>query len=237
MNITNLKNICRSVFVLISFSTFSQEVIRPLRTNLNYIYEDLMVEKKLPVQVASKTQSVSLNIPFIDDFYYAPTSPYPDQNKWSDFQVYVNSGFPIAPPSIGVATFDGLNAYGYPYYPTLTNNQVSRSADTLTSRAINLLTTAASQTLQIVDSLALSFYYQARGNGDPPEPTDSLVLEFYKPAQDVWDTTVWFATGNINGNINDTVFKRGFVWISDTAFLHDGFQFRFRSLSSGNRQL
>jgi hypothetical protein len=225
----------RTVFILM-FTTlggFAQEALKPLNYNLNYIHRDLAAEKQLAAPLAYKTLSASLNIPFLEDFYYSPTKSYPDQNKWSDEMAYVNSGYGIAPPSIGVATFDGLNKFGFPYYPTLTNNALSRESDTLTSRAINLLTTATSQTLQISDSLALSFYYQARGFGDSPELTDSLVLDFFSPGKNQWINSVWFSKGNANGNIYDTVFKRGFVKIDSADYLKDGFKFRFRNKSAG----
>src|SRR6185295_10828119 len=96
-------------------------------------------------------------------------------------------------------------------------------ADTLTSRPINLLTVGA-QTLQATDSVALTFYYEARGFGDSPELSDTLLVDFYKPLAPVivnptlttygaWQNNVWAMRGNSNPNINDTVFKRGFIWI------------------------
>ncbi len=218
---------------MVTSFALGQEALKPLSCNLNYIHRDLQAENKTQAPAAYKTQSVSLNIPFIDDFYYAPTNSYPDQNKWSDQMAYVNPGYPVNPPSIGVATLDGLNKNGFPYYPTVTNNTLSRKSDTLTSREINLLTTVNSQTLQLQDSLALSFYYQARGYGDPPELTDSLLLDFYSPGKNQWISRVWFAKGNANGNIYDTVFKRGFVWIDSADYLKDGFKFRFRNKSAG----
>ena len=36
--------------------------------------------------------------------------------------------------------------------------------------------------IEYIDSIALSFYFQSGGNGDLPEENDSLVLEFYVPA-------------------------------------------------------
>ena len=223
-----------SVFLaLLSFRFLAQENLRPLNSNLSYIYEDLQTEKKLPELSAHKTQSVSLFLPFIEDFYYAPTNNYPDQNKWSDQSAYVNQGYGVNPPSIGVATFDGLNKYGFPYYPSLINNALTRESDTLTSREINLLTTSTSQTLQPSDSVALTFYYQARGFGDSPETIDSLILDLFSPGKNRWINRVWFSKGNINGNIYDTVFKRGFVKIDSAHYLKDGFKFRFRNKSTG----
>lgn len=210
----------------------AQEQLKPLNGNPNLIYSDLKAKGRLSGLSAMKSQSVSLFLPFTEDFSYADTSNYPDPGKWADSLVYINTGYPIAPPSIGVATFDGLNKYGYPYQPNLVNLSVSLPADTLTSLPINLAVTSASQQLQPSDSVAISFYYQARGHGDSPEANDSLILDFYKPRQNKWESRVWFSKGNTNSNVNDTVFKYAFVWASDTAYLDPRFRFRFRAKAS-----
>jgi hypothetical protein len=95
----------------------------------------------------------------------------------------------------------------------LVNFATSQPADALTSKDINL-------TFLPSDSIALTFYYQARGNGDSPEITDSLLLDYYKPKQNKWQK-VWYQRGNANSSTNDTVFKRGFIRVIDTAFLHE----------------
>ena len=221
------------VFILTLCSCFSQEALKPLNANLSYIYRDLAAPKHAPFSATTlKPLSGSILLPFIDDFSYADTSHYPDPNKWTDSTVYVNTGFPVRPPSIGVATFDGLNKYGYPYQPNLANLSLSLPADTLTSRPVNLFTTATSQTLQPSDSIALSFYYQARGYGEAPELNDSLIVDFFKPGQNLWVNNVWYKLGNASPNVNDTNFKYAFIWISDTAYLKDGFKFRFRAKAS-----
>ncbi|WP_317897894.1 T9SS type A sorting domain-containing protein [Aurantibacillus circumpalustris] len=223
-----------SVFITSIF--FAQEGTKPLSSNLNYIYKNLRsvsLNPKTDVQQQKTSAGSSLSIPFIEDFSYSPVNNYPDQNRWEDSLVYVNSGMATAPPSIGVATFDGLNKHGYPYKPTLTNLTLSNPADTLTSKPINLHT-VGSQTLLTTDNIAISFYYQARGKGDNPELNDSLILDFYKPlahADSAW-SRVWFKQGSTSSNTNDSAFKRAFVKITDTAYLHDGFRFRFRNWAS-----
>ncbi|MCW3077631.1 MAG: hypothetical protein JWO32_2240, partial [Bacteroidetes bacterium] len=202
-----------------------QEGLKPLNGNIGIVYKDLKPATPLKNSNFNKNTS-SLQIPFKDDFYYAYKQTYPDQLLWKDSSVFVNTGHAIAPPSIGVATFDGLNKHGYPYQPNLQNMTQSLPADTLTSRAINLFSDGT--LLQPSDSIALSFYYEARGRGDSPEITDSLLLDFYKPNQNAWDK-MWFTKGNSNTNTNDTIFKRCFVWVTDTAYLQDNFQFRIRN--------
>lgn len=209
--------------VLFSIAAIAQEGVKPLTANINYLYGDLKVNSEKQSFTSSKKTTSSLSLPFQDDFFYAPNLAYPLQILWSDSSTYVNSGFGLAPLSIGVATFDGLNKWGYPYTPNLTNMSASLPADTLTSKPINL------DFLNPSDSIALTFYYQARGNGDAPELSDTLLLDYFKPKQNNWDTKVWYQRGNSNPNTNDSVFKRAFVRVIDTAYLHDGFKFRFRN--------
>jgi len=214
----------------ISFTTLNaQEALRPLGCNPNYFYNDLKKNAAVQKNIQSKTLAVaSLTLPFKEDFFYASTESYPRQALWSDSGTYVNTGHAIAPPSIGVATFDGLNKHGYPYQPNLVNMSLTFPADTLTSKPVNLLTVSG-QTLLPSDSVALTFYYQARGFGDTPESIDSLLVDFFRPLDNRWDTRVWYSRGNQNANINDTIFKRAFVRIDSTAYLQDGFKFRFRN--------
>ncbi|MBA2613329.1 MAG: T9SS type A sorting domain-containing protein [Bacteroidetes bacterium] len=218
------KNCIYSFLVFISLSSFAQEGVKPLSANINYLYGDLkpVADKQSPLNNINKV--TSLTLPFIDDFSYSSIQSYPSQTLWSDSSTYINSGFAIAPPSIGVATFDGLNKRGYPYTPNLANMSSSLPADTLTSKAINL----SSFALTNDTSLALTFYYQARGNGDPPEITDSLLVDYFAPIVGKWKT-VWFQRGNTSANTNDTMFKRAFIVVKDTTYLHDGFKFRFRN--------
>ena len=217
------KNLLYSFFfILLSVTAFAQENIKPLTANINYLKGDLQINSNKQ-NLNYYNKATSLTLPFKDDFFYSPYLAYPLQTLWSDSSTYVNSGFAIAPLSIGVATFDGLNKYGYPYTPNLANMTSSLPADTLTSKPINL------DLLLPADSIALTFYYQARGNGDAPELTDTLLLDYFKPKQNAWDTKVWYQRGNSSPNTNDTIFKRGFTRVIDTAYLHDGFKFRFRN--------
>ncbi|MBK9283591.1 MAG: T9SS type A sorting domain-containing protein [Sphingobacteriaceae bacterium] len=225
----NRKNIyfVTHLLILASFNSKAQEELRPLNGNINLFYQDLKLNNSQN-EIANKKNAASINLPFKDDFYYAATGNFPDQNLWSDSSTHVNTGHGTAPPSVGVATFDGLNKMGYPYTPYILNTALTYPADTLTSKPINLLTSGA-QTLQASDSVGLSFYYQARGFGDSPEIIDSLILDFYNPTAGVWNNNIWHSKGNANANINDTVFKRGFVMLDSAYYFKDGFKFRFRN--------
>jgi hypothetical protein len=184
----------------------------------------------------------SMYLPFFDDFSYVYKSPYPSINNWVDSNTYVNTGFAIAPISLGVATFDGLNKKGYPYY-LAASVSVSASADTLKSRPIHLdsIPTAVPSIYHHYypgDSIALTFYYQAEGFGDAPEASDSLCLDFFKPKIDSagkW-VKVWGKAG-YNPSATDTNFYRVKISIVDTAYFHDGFRFRFRNKATTSGSL
>ncbi len=241
MTSTNQTNI--KLFHIIFIVTFllflapslkSQEGTRPMHSNINYAYPELNnFAKKPQIHAAARTPTASLSLPFFDDFYYASYTQYPNQQLWCDSMLYINTGMPIAPMSIGVATFDGLNKWGFPYTPDFVfPASAANPADTLTSQYINLQT-INSLTLQPSDSIALIFYYQLGGNGDSPEPQDSLIVDFYSKDSG-WINKVWAKPGVTTSNPNDTLFKRAFIWIDSTIFLTDSFKFRFRNNAATN---
>lgn len=221
------------ILSLLPFTGFSQEYLLPLGCNLNYYYKDLKHEnlKTASPDIQFKPSSGSLELPFKEDFFYCTSNSYPNQNKWADSLVYINHGFGIAPPSIGVATFDGLNKYGYPYSPNLVNVSSCLPCDTLTSRPINLYTKGTQTLDPSAANVGFSFFYQAKGNGDNPEVTDSLLLDFYKPTDSTWNM-VWHSRGNTSVNSADSIFKYAFVKVKDPGYFKDGFKFRFRNWGS-----
>ena len=102
-----MKMIAKIFFVLmltLSFEAGAQEYIKAPGGNLNLFYNN-PAQKKISNHT-QKITAISDTIPFFEDFYYAPNSPYPTGNHWTDSTVFINSGFAISPPSIGVATFD-----------------------------------------------------------------------------------------------------------------------------------
>ncbi|WP_082489213.1 T9SS type A sorting domain-containing protein [Dyadobacter sp. Leaf189] len=160
-----------------------------------------------------RTEAVTL--PFFDDFSTARTAS-PDIKYWLPGSgVYINNSLSTSHPSRNLATFDGLNAAGIPYN---LNNQLGQGfTDTLTSQAINLAGKTAA------DSVYLSFYWSAKGFGELPDSSDFLSLEYFN-RNNQW-VTVW----QQNGFEADTTFKQQFVAITNAAYLHAVFQFRFRS--------
>lgn len=150
-----------------------------------------------------------------DTVYFVLTD---DNSRWLDSYVYINNHMAVNPPSIGVATFDGLNEDGYPYDFDIQDNY--GIADYLTSKPINL--SAASS-----DSTFLSFYYQPQGLCNDPSEEDSLVVEFYNSSTASWHY-IWSAEGT-----TVHAFKPVFIQIPDT-FLQKAFQFRFFNYATLN---
>ncbi|MCI5056251.1 MAG: T9SS type A sorting domain-containing protein [Flavobacteriales bacterium] len=144
----------------------------------------------------------------------------PDDNSlWLDVRpsVYINNGMGIDPPTIGVATFDGLDHRGNPYNISAAN--INGEADTITSKPIDLDYLPG-------DSVYLSFYYQSGGNGNEPEFEDSLILEFYNVLTSEWDF-VWSVTGQPASSFVEVI-----IPIINTDYLQNGFQFRFRNFAT-----
>ena len=165
--------------------------------------------------VVNKNKS-AITLPFFDDFSY--NSPVANINLWQKSSVFVNRTYPINPVSIGVATFDGLDEYGFARDFTQANP--SEPSDTLLSQEIDL---------SLVDTAYLMFYFQGKGIGDAPQFNDLLVLEFRN------DTLGWEQVWYSNGQTMQE-FKKIINLINEPKFLHNAFQFRFRNYAtvSGN---
>ncbi len=161
--------------------------------------------------------------------YYAPVVYFAQgqtDNLWFDNYAYVNNTYPVNPPTIGVATLDGLNEYGLPYNNI--NNHTYGTADYLTSKPIDL------SGLVDTDSLYLSFFYEAQGLGDYPDKDDSLILEFRDNSSE-W-RTVWHDTGFASSASVPLKFKEVLVQVPALVFpytyYYSTFQFRFRNKAS-----
>jgi hypothetical protein len=133
---------------------------------------------------------------------------------WADTYAYHNYTHAVNPWTLGVVTFDGLDETGYPYAFGTTQ---SGYADFLTTKTIDLSSFAPN------DSIYLSFLVQRKGFGDQPEANDSLVLEFYDQAADVWKW-IWSTKGGV---LND--FQLGHIRITNAAYFNNGFRFRFKN--------
>ncbi len=179
-------------------------------------YSSFDTNTGLPTDSVLITADTTLKLRF-DTIHYV----YPDTlSLWADNHAWVNSSYPVDPPSIGVATLDGLNATGGPHSTAILAYGV---ADVLTSKPIAL------DTITSLDSVYLSFFYQPQGFGDLPQSIDSLVVEF-KASGGKWEHQ-WSVPGDtIHG------FKQVVLPVLAQRYLHGSFQFRFKNYAtlSGN---
>ena len=201
-------------------SSFAQEVLLPLQI--------------LPPsqRIVSKEVPQSVTLPFFDDFSNAafPLSSFTFHLSGG---ATTSSGARLRPPTVGVVTLDAIDATGN-LYPQASSSLFT--ADTLTSLPIRL------DGLTSADAPVLSFYYLPGGGeddlwqrvGDAPNPQDSLLLEFFRPADSTW-TLVW-ARGGVT--VDSLVLTTGFHWqyvaipITDSVYFDSLFQFRFRNYCS-----
>lgn len=214
-----LRNILITIFVLTATQIFAQPVLRKNSNQSLKIYQNTHPEWNLNQKLYKWGKTDTLKIPFFDDF--VSTNVYPDSTRWKNNYVYINSDFPINPPSFGVATFDDLDQNGNPYQEL--NDQVFGACDTLLSLNINLKdSNGVSYTL--TDSFYFSFFCQRQGNGDPSDLKDSIILQF-KDKTDNWNT-VWKVRG---GALTPFVFYN--ISVNDIKYFFKGFQFRFINYS------
>jgi hypothetical protein len=184
----------------------------------------LIAAPKFPQRSGELRGGGSLTLPFFDDFsrYSLPTNDPAvpaGWQRWSDSSAYLNTHYPVSPPTIGVATLDGLNAKGYPY--NFSNEFDQGPADTLTSLPIDLSSFTAT------DNVYLVFQYQPGGLGNPPDAEDSLVVDFYSP----FGPGEWFRQWSAGG-LAPSAFQQAFIKVEDPEFFLDGFRFRFRNYAT-----
>ena len=146
---------------------------------------------------------------------YFPTD---SNNIWTDEQVFLNNTLSEDPPTVGFATFDGLDAEGLPY--KFSDPYAYGEADALHSKPIDL------ETLTPLDSIFLSFFYQRKGLGNAPEPEDSLIVEFYEADKDEW-VQVWSKEGG-----SGTSPRQVLIPVQKASYLKKGFRFRFKNFAT-----
>jgi len=175
--------------------------------------------KKQTNRSANERSQKGAALPFFDDFAYS--GPFPDDAIWEDNTVFINNTLANQPISIGVATFDGLDATGSPYGGI-------GSADSLTSIPLDLSS---------IGTKYMSYYVQPKGLGDAPGPEDSLILEF----KNIFGE--WIEVGSHATTLREQAFPIdslpvfefvGPLAIDDEQFWHEDFQFRFRNFAFRN---
>lgn len=160
----------------------------------------------------------TLRLPFFDDFSYSGV--YPNDSLWLDRQAFVNNAMAgDAPPSVGVATLDGLDHTGTPYG----TEAIRGNLDTLTSNRIDLTD------VSVADSVLFSFFAQPKGLCYAPFGEDSLVVQF-RLANGTWVTQGRYrGIDNLGERSYDFVpnFTYRYIPLRDERFFHNAFQFRF----------
>ena len=172
----------------------------------------------------SLIDSTQLLLPFWDDFSFNNSvDEYASDSLWMfGKSVRVNTGMGINPPTLKVATFDGLDSLGLSY--NATTPTARGLADKLTSKFINMDTVATS----LRTNVFISFYYQYEGNGEAPDIGENDYLSLWlKNDSSEW-VQVWSDTLAVH---DPTKFYPVKVFINDTCprCFHPYFQFRFQN--------
>lgn len=170
----------------------------------------------------ARTQDITpLTLPFWDDFSTVRNG-VADPAVWQYGQsVWINDGMSIHPPSLNVATFDGLDSLGRPYN---VNDVLAKGyADKLISAPIRM----DQVDLSLQNNIALTFFYEFKGNGEAPDPGDKLSLSF-KNSTNQWDE-VW-SIDNDGTFVSDQFFAVT-VPITGSKYFFDNFQFRFQNFA------
>lgn len=199
------------LFLLAAFPGFGQWVLVPVEKD----------PSNKSTRSARTQDGPPLTLPFWDDFSTI-RSGYVNPLLWQfGTSVWVNDGMGINAPSMNVATFDGLDSLGKPYN---VNDVLAKGfADKLISQPIQLDLVSASERLGV----ALTFFYEFRGNGEAPDPGDLLSLAF-KNDQGTWDP-IWSIENT--GTLAPDKFIRVTIPITDDKYFHDAFQFRFQNFA------
>jgi hypothetical protein len=195
----------------ITHSGFGQLVIVPIQKETS--------ERK---NKASRTESIDpVLLPFWDDFSSVRNGK-PKSNLWQYGEsVWVNEGMAIRPPSLNVATFDGLDSLGKPYN---VNDVLAKGfADKLVSAPIRMDLVSEADKSRVF----ISFFYQFHGNGEPPDVGDLLSLSF-KNNSGSWEV-IW--TKENDGKLLTDKFEQLIIPITGERFFHDTFQFRIQNFA------
>lgn len=184
------------------------------------------LEKKITPRKTSSAKiqtAIPLVLPFWDDFSYTTEDHALDSLWINNSTVLVGSGQGVNPPTINVATFDGLKENGTPYSTSPTDEFDFGYRDTLESQPIKMTDVA----VFLRNSVFLSFYYQGGGNGEPPDPKDFLQLDFKtNTGPNTWETVAKFVVDN---DFDPDIFYDTLIRINLDKFYHDDFRFRFIS--------
>ncbi len=194
--------------------------IFPFWLNAQLIIQSLQNEESsaLNARKAETEVDTVLSLPFWDDF--STTSYAPDIYKWLYVpDVFINETYGSNAPTHKVATLDGLNSLGGAH---LSNNAFPGPADSLITHSIDLSQLSAFEE----NTVFLSFFWQAFGNGEIPDTEDSLKVSFYA------DDSTWVEVWGINGGLDNVspTFQQAIVQVSGDQFFHKHFRIKFESI-------
>ncbi|WP_127123618.1 T9SS type A sorting domain-containing protein [Chryseotalea sanaruensis] len=162
----------------------------------------------------TRTQDLGpMKLPFWDDFSFAGSSR---DTLWAQKEdVIILDGFAIRPPTQGAAIMDGTRANGSPFETDLTTNSIT---DVLVSRKIMLAEVPVANRA----SVYLSFQYQWKANGEAPDPSDFLQVDFMND-QGEWITQDFI---RVTEDPDPTIFLDYIKQVSSEVYFHNDFQFR-----------
>ena len=209
------------VFAFLAPTAFAQLKVYPLPRTA----ESFTAKSKKKNSTARTQELTPRSLPFWDDFSWTAVNNkgdtvknYPVDSLWvNNYRVWVNDGLGLNPPSINVASLNGLDsADNSPYSDQST---ATGFRDTLVSQPIKLNEVVSGER----SSVYLSFFYQWSGNGEPPDANDYLRVDF-KNDQGTWESVMTIRTKDSfqNDEFYDTI-----VQVNGDRFFHENFQFRF----------
>jgi Secretion system C-terminal sorting domain len=188
--------------------------------------------RNVEVSKKSSGKTAALSLPFFDDF--STSNIKADPQKWvKGGGTFINNNASLSHPTLNMVTFDGLRANGVPY--NFNDSFNNGATDSLTSQPIDI----SKPTIR--DSLYLSFFYQSQGLGEVSDANDSLIVEFLTNG-DKWETAFVAKDGKhiIGKDTTKIDNKANFIQVllpvNATKYLHDKFQFRFRTFGRQSGQ-
>lgn len=164
------------------------------------------------VQPQSRILEEPLALPFWDDFSNGNVSPL----LWESRGVMASMTLGNDPPTIGVCFLDGVDSRGNAYER---DRLINGEGDQLISKPIDLSTIAPTE----VNSVYLSFFWQAGGKGEMPDVTDQLELHLLN-SNGQW-VNAWEIVGGDESKRSQ--FTQEMIRITPE-FFHDNFRFKFQ---------
>jgi hypothetical protein len=178
-------------------------------------------DQKTNTHPSGRTKAEPLKIPFWDDFSQTKTT-FANPDLWLYGQsIRVNDGMAIRPPSLKVATFDGVDSLGKPYN---VNDVLAKGyADKLVSQSIDLSAIPEDER----DSVYLSYRYQLKGNGETPDEGDRLLVSLFDKNNE------WVPMDTIenDGSFDIDKFYTSKIHITDARFYHEEFKFMIKNFA------